>query len=124
MDVPFRMARFPDLLEHARASCGDGSPYDLQQTLISKYRAKASCFMARMPLRHKYVCPHCGKSEGEVIIYLEDPKHQLAEPTVNEMWPGGVGACATVSVSLLHQIAEHAMEPPKDLVVVLGGTAA
>lgn len=57
------------------------------------------------------------------MIYLEDPQIRPLGQKGNEMWPGALGACATVMASQLHQIAAHAMEPPEDLVVVLGGAA-
>ena len=124
MDIALRIALFPDLHERAQASCGGGNPYDWQKKLIAIYRERGSRFMARMPLRHRYKCANCGMSNGEAIIYLEDPQLPLGEHRQNEMWPNPVGACATISASALHQVVAHAKEATPELVTLLSATTA
>ena len=111
MNIEQALNSFPNLHDLAQREAA-GPIYDSQQSLVKQYRASRSRFMALMPLRHRYHCPLCNKSEGEVIMYLEDPQQPNTSSDSNPMWPNPVGRCATIKASILHAATAHSKALP------------
>lgn len=93
--------------------------YEKQSALIDECRKAGRPFLALMPMRHQFHCPHCGLARGEALVYLEDPNQELGVSGPQSNFGSPRGQYISLESSQLHEIFTHGKEPPADLVRLL-----